>query len=253
MKRENISEIIDNISSEYIDEAAEYINNKKTTTKKIWYKRLIPMVACLCLVIGGVFVVNSLRNSLSKPNDIPKSSDTDYDDILQSGDIVVNKHKHDVFGIMDMDVGFTSYEFISETEKKEMLDYFESIIGFRYEDFIEKIPDNFIIRSFYSVDTPADIEHKIYLPHDYVIVFETENGGEIKLSFSPYSKPLKDVVVNMCENPKASVINGKNVYICGLNKGDYNAQFLCKKINYDVEATAIKLDELVSLIDSITK
>lgn len=37
MKREKISETIENINPKYIDEATEYTGVVKTTPKKVWY------------------------------------------------------------------------------------------------------------------------------------------------------------------------------------------------------------------------
>jgi len=51
MKREKISETIENINPKYIDEATEYTGVVKTTPKKVWYK-WVAIAACISLVLA---------------------------------------------------------------------------------------------------------------------------------------------------------------------------------------------------------
>lgn len=51
MKREKISETIENINPKYIDEATEYTGVVKTTPKKVWYK-WVAIAACFALVLA---------------------------------------------------------------------------------------------------------------------------------------------------------------------------------------------------------
>lgn len=54
MKREKISETIDNINPTYIDEATGYEGMAKNTTKKVWYKWMA-VAACFALVLAISF------------------------------------------------------------------------------------------------------------------------------------------------------------------------------------------------------
>lgn len=51
MKREKISETIENINPKYIDEATEYTGVAKITPKKVWYK-WAAVAACFALVLA---------------------------------------------------------------------------------------------------------------------------------------------------------------------------------------------------------
>jgi len=56
MKKEKISEAMGCISSRYIEEAADYkVEEKPHRSKKLWM-RWVPLAACFCLIITGVFV-----------------------------------------------------------------------------------------------------------------------------------------------------------------------------------------------------
>lgn len=60
MKREKISEIINNIDTKYVDEASTYTGETGSTGKKLWYKS-VAVAACLAiLILGGTKIIPML-------------------------------------------------------------------------------------------------------------------------------------------------------------------------------------------------
>ena len=60
MKKKRISETIDNISTEYIDEAVEY-SSTKNRYSKLWIK-WVAVAACFTLIVTGTLFVNFIDN-----------------------------------------------------------------------------------------------------------------------------------------------------------------------------------------------
>ena len=64
MKRENISEVIENINPKYVEEATEY-KGKKLSHRMMWYKWGAAAACLILLVLGGIKVLPLLPESLA--------------------------------------------------------------------------------------------------------------------------------------------------------------------------------------------
>lgn len=68
MKRKIISNAVTNINDRHITEAAEYVvNTTRKSPQKIW-GRWIAAAACLCLIIGGIFIWKNQSKSPGQSN-----------------------------------------------------------------------------------------------------------------------------------------------------------------------------------------
>lgn len=80
MKREKISETIENINPKYIDEATEYTGVVKTTPKKVWYK-WVAIAACISLVLAiGFPFAKDLFISPDQKDTVDAVALIEYDD-----------------------------------------------------------------------------------------------------------------------------------------------------------------------------
>lgn len=80
MKREKISETIENINPKYIDEATEYTGVVKTTPKKVWYK-WVAIAACFALVLAiGFPFAKDLFISPDQKDTVDAVALIEYDD-----------------------------------------------------------------------------------------------------------------------------------------------------------------------------
>lgn len=258
MKNEKILNAMGKISDKLIADACITVGKKNHAAA--WGK-WAAVAACFCL-IAAAFIVPRLQNStkgtVSGSQNDPGKSDLQLSANPSGGIENPNDQKsttqpksenvivvNNVDGIAsaDMDVQFTHYS--DPTESDDVLNRFETAIGFHYKDFIARIPDDFVKKSFYSVDAPNAAKTE-YVPHDYVFDYRTSNGGDIKIAICSKGEPLRDCFV-MCDNPKRSEINGNTVVI--LRYQDYFwVRFSWKNVNYDIEASNITLEELEHLL-----
>lgn len=251
MKNEKIFNAVGKISDELIEDAI--ITTGKKTHTTVWVK-WAAMAACLCLAVAA-FIVPKLQNNATGP--VPQLSTNLSIGIEQPSNQESTTHpiKKNVLlvnsvngiAIADMDARLTHYPDLSESD--DILKQFETAVGFRYNDFIAKIPVAFINKSFYSLDVPADAARTEYIPHDYIFGYQTENGGDITIAICAEEIPLRDCFY-ICENPKQSEINGNSVVILG-SQGYFLVQFSWKNINYDIETSNITLEELEHLLVGI--
>ena len=256
MTRKTISDAVTNISAEYIEKAADYTVAQKTR-KPVWVK-WAAMAACLCLVIVGALVAPTLQGEHGGAGD-PQPGGTPGANVVQQGNnhettqpartnlLLVNEAENVMTA--DMDVQFSHYNDISTLERETVLKEFETIIGLSYDDFIAKISDTNVIKSFYSVDVPADAARTEYIPHDYVFEYQTENDGEIKIAICSAEEPLRDCFI-ACDNPKQSEINGVSVMIFNY-QGSFIVEFSNGNVNYDIETSNITIEELEDLLVGI--
>lgn len=266
MTRKTISDAVTNISTEYIEKAADYTVAKKAR-KPVWVK-WATMAACLCLVVVGALTIPNLQNEPQQgqgnniqdgDNNIPVRGGNPNAYETQQGNEVENTQPartnllvvNEVENVMtaDMDVQFSHYNDISTLERETVLKEFETIIGLSYDDFIAKISDTNVIKSFYSVDAPADAARTEYIPHDYVFEYQTENDGEIKIAICSAEEPLRDYFIE-CDNPKQSEINGVSVMIFNY-KGSFIVEFSNGNVNYDLETSNITIEDLEDLLVGI--
>lgn len=251
MKNEKIFNAVGKISDELIEDAL--ITTGKKTHAAVWWK-WAAVAACLCLIVA-TFIVPKLQNT-------PAGSDPQLSTNLSIGieepgnqESTTQPIKKNVLlvnsvngiSIADMDARLTHYPDLSESD--DILKQFETAVGFRYNDFIARIPVAFKNKSFYSMDVPADAARTEYIPHDYIFGYQTENGGDITIAICAEEIPLRDCFY-ICDNPKQSEINGNSVVILG-SQGYFLVQFSWKNINYDIETSNITLEELEHLLVGI--
>ena len=80
--------------------------------------------------------------------------------------------------------------------------------------------------------------------------YETEDDGQVTISMCKINKPLRDYFIE-CDNPKQSKINGVDILIYGI-QDSFIVWFSYEDINYDIETSNVKPEELEKLLVSIT-
>ena len=255
MRKEELFHIIGEVDEQNVISAGMAMTAKKKS-RPVWLK-WGAMAACLCLVVIGVLVAPGLQGEPGGA--VPLLSGTPDTDIIQSGNhngrtepgrtnlLVVNEVES--VRSVDMDVQFSRYESLSETGREMMLKQFETAIGRSYNDFTAKISDTFMSKSFYSVDIPVDTARTEYTPHDYVLEYQTENGGRAIIALCSYEEPLRDCLIK-CDHPEQSEINGIRVVIYGY-QDSFIVQFSYENVNYDIGTGNITLAELEDLLTGI--
>lgn len=250
MTNEKLYEVLGDINKKHVKEAREYCK----TRKPAWVK-WGAMAACLCLVVAGAFAPGLQGGHGTAPQQgvtpgtsvVQPGKDDEATHLGEVNLFVVNEAENVM--TTDMDVQFSHYDRLSEVEREIMLKQFETAIGLSYNDFTAKISDTFVLKSFYSVDIPADVERTEYVPHDYVFEYQNENDGEARIATCSAEEPLRDCFV-MCDNPKQSEINGISAVIYGY-QGIFMVEFSHENINYDIETSNITLAELEELLTGI--
>lgn len=253
MRKEDFVDVLGEINENYVKEA-ETIKKAK---KPVWVK-WCAIAACLCLVVVGAFVVPVLQGEYEgagnpQPGGTPEASvvqpENDHETTrpTRTNLLVVNEVENVITA--DMDVQLSHYNDISTLEREIVLKEFETTIGLSYDDFIAKISDTYVNKSFYSVGVPADAARTEYVPHDYVFEYQTESGGEAKIAICSAEEPLRDYFIK-CDNPKQSEINGISVVIYGY-QGTFVVEFSYENINYDIETSNITIEELEDFLHQV--
>lgn len=252
MRKEEFCEIFGDINEKHIAEARA----ERRAGKPAWL-RWGAMAACLCLVVVGAFVVPGLQGKPGGAGVQPGG--TPGTEVVQPGNthettqpprtnlLVVNEVER-VTGA-DMDVQFTYYNGLSESEQKTVMDAFESSIGLSYEEFMKKLPAAYQNTAFYSINAPVAPRSAEYIPHDYVFGFLTENGGNVEIATCSAEEPLRDCFFE-CDDPKESEINGTTAVIYAV-QDSFMVRFACADVNYDIETHGITLEELENLLTGI--
>ena len=252
MKKEEFAEVLGEINEKHILEARA----ERKAKKPVWVK-WGAMAACLCLVVVVALAAPTLQGEYGAGD--PQPGGTPGTSIVQPG----NNHEttqpaktnllviNEVENVMtaDMDVQLCHYNNLSALEQETVLKEFQTANGLNYDDFTAKISDIYVLRSFYSIDVPADAARTEYIPHDYVFEYQTGNGGEIRIAICSAEEPLRDHFIK-CANPKQSEINGIPVVIYGY-QGTFMVEFSHKSINYDIETSNITMEELEDLLVGI--
>lgn len=228
MTNESLYQVLEDISENHVKEAGEYCK----TRKPVWLKWGV-MAACLCFAVFGIFAVQYLGGT---PGAVIEQS--------PSSDLVVNE-VDDVVRV-DMDVQISHYTGISADEWETVMEAFEQAAGMSYEEFIKRLPASYQRTAFYSIDAPAVPRSGEYIPHDYVFEFLTENGGEVKIAICADEEPLRDCFF-MCEDPKASKINGVTALIYRI-QDRFMVQFSYDTVNYDIDTRNLSLEEVENLL-----
>ena len=157
MRKEEFCEILGDIRENHVTEARA----DRKAEKPAWIT-WCGLAACLCLVVLAAFAAQRLE-----------TPGTSMEQPVESK-LVVNEV--DNITNLDMDVQISHYNDRSPTEWEAVMDEFEHSIGFRYEEFMAKLPATYQSTAFYSIDAPAAPKNTEYIPHDYVFAFLTENG-----------------------------------------------------------------------------
>ena len=253
MTNEKLYEAIGDISDKHIKE----VKQVRKTKQPVLIKRSA-MVACLCLVVIGIFIASDMLNKPDAPE--PQQGVTPDTEVFQSENtlettqsertnpLVVNEAESIMSA--DMDVQFSYYNNLSATEWKTVLEEFETATGLDYDDFTAKISDTFVCKSFYSVDVPANTTRSEYTTHDYVFEYQTESSGVATITICSVDEPLIDYFM-MCDNPEQSEINGVSVEVYGYQNISFIAHFSYENVNYDIKTNDITLEELQALLKSI--
>lgn len=235
MKKEEFFEILGNIDSRYIEKA--HRQRKKLVLS--WSKG---RVAAACLILL-VFCVPAAIYFLTKMNNDMLS---DRGNIIKVNEVTVTMNAK-------MDVEITTYDKVTSDVWLSVLEEFRENLGISYEDFQNRIPEEFTCNDFYSLSAPECKEPdyiKEYILHDYVFEYLTESGGKATVAISSLGQPLRDYFV--CNNPVKSKINGVAVRIYGY-QGSFIVQFQHNSIYYDIETKNVPLDDLEDLLEGIIK
>lgn len=245
----NCDEMVNSLLKRRDQYAAEQKRKKKVLI------RTVTSICCMCLVVLLGFGIWQNGVFHAPP---PAANQKDQQTKNNENLFVVNKV--DSVSMADMDVQFSHYNHLSAIELESVHKNFESAIGMSYETFTAKIPITFVNTSFYSVDvpagattvdTPADVTEKKYIPHDYAFKYQTENKGEATIAVCSDGEPLRDCIFR-CDNPEQSRINGVTVTIYGY-EDFFMMQFSYENVNYDIETNNITLEELEELLTGIMR
>lgn len=243
MNKETFCALLSDIDVSYVAEARE--NEKK---RWLGAKQRGVIVACLCLVLVGTFVLTKTWEQNEIPtiggDVIPPAEPTQTTESAQPARNVewnINQAT-DRFDVrLDMDVRITDYFDLDQTSYMTVPEGFEAEISQSYEEIIGKIPTDFILDSFYSIDTPSE-DGTAYAPHDYVLEWQTDEDGRLRLLICAKEKPLRDYFYK-CAVTEKSQINDTDMVVYSY-ENSYSAQFSYKGANYDLEATYVTLGEM---------
>ena len=217
MTNEMLYEAFGDIDDKYIEEA-----KKRKKRGKVSVIKWGAMAACICLVAGGVYYEYRLSQVIGRGCSNPSADNINVNKIKGSGNA-------------DMDVTFTSFDNLDEAKE------FEIVAG--------KISNDYTLESIYSVNAPISVGSSEYVPHDYVLRYKNQAGGEVKIKLCTFGEPLRDCYFE-CKNPKATMINNTEVFIYGI-QDNFEVHFSHENIYYDIEARNITLDELVEILRDI--
>ena len=254
MKKEELFDIIGEVDEQKVAAAGMAMNAQKKS-RPSWLKWGV-MAACLCIVVVGVITPQLQQNpggAAVQPGGTPSTEVQlgNNTEITQPADmtlLVVNEVENMMTA--DMDVKLSLYNELSASEQETLLNGFEAAVGLSYGEFTAKIPDTLVSESFYTVNVPADASRAEYIPHDYVLEYQAENDGAIRIAICSTEVPLRDWLIE-CDNPKLSEINGVSVVVYGY-QDTFIAEFSYKGISYEIETTYITLEELEDLLVGIT-
>lgn len=256
MKKEEFCDALGGISEIYIQEART-ISGKRRSAWIKWGS------AAACLALLFLFAVPLLRNQspaqgsrpqpggISGTNETQIGTETETSVPAQTAELFVNEA--DSMTNMDLDVQLVRYDTkLSKDAWDKVLDDFHAFTGITYNDLIGKLPDTWTVSSFYSLSAPEPTEQGVrrtYRLHDYVLEFETGQGGSAVISLCSFEEPLRDCFI-VCDNPKQSVIQGTSLVIYGY-ADSYMVQFSHQNVNYDIETSFLSFEELEELLSGI--
>lgn len=232
MKKEIISEALNDISENYIAEAAEY-------RKKSIIKIAAAVSAAVLALVVGVIIIAGRGN---EPKMLSQS-DSSYGICINTDDISM--------AMADMDIQIEWYEI--ENISDEVKQSFEDRVGESPEEFFSRLPENFTVTKLWSYLARHDengVRHEEYRPYDYRMEIKSPAGGRIRLAVCCKDNPLRDCII-VCDNARPSYINDTELYIYKFGES-YFTCFESGGKYYDIEGESISEEELVKLISSLT-
>lgn len=243
MTREKLYEVLGDIKSDYITEAEQDSPRRQRPWGK-WGS----LAACLCLVAAAMWygMFSGVFTS-PLPHGGPGGVSSSSESLSGLTNLQVNAAAH--VKLVDLDVQISLCQNLTESEWDAVRKSFESSTGLQYNDFLQKLPADYQLNTFYSVDVPADPGRTDYLPHDYVFEYVTAAGGTVNIALCAEEEPLRDCFFT-CKNPKPSQVNGTEVWIYSV-QDSFMIQFSHDNVNYDIETENVTLDELAVLLTSI--
>ena len=195
-----------------------------------------------CLIITCILTIVSLLHLTITPSIYPDNSN-----------LKINK-THGVT-LCNLDVRSTYYANLSDSEKKEMVNTFQSLTGLDYEAFLANVPKIYSEIFFYcheAPEAPIDFNNKTYVLHDYIFHFSTADQTHITIKICPFETPLRDIVYTPVTSVK-SEINGVEitVYSIGKQLKHLIIEFIFNDSYYEVETYDISITEVEKLLDII--
>lgn len=204
---------------------AEILNRIESGSKGHYFRfALIPI--CLILVICGIVMINN-------SNFITKDKKTN------NNNIIINNIE--TLGAYRIDADIREIDNIDNT----LIDYIN------VEDL--KIPNDLNDISYSAIYGRKNIDIKIYdklINYQYAYS-DTKTKRNIVISFSKENKPVRDYYFSD-RGSKQSTINGVKLTIYNYEEV-YMTEFIYNNINFDIETSNIKEEELILLLQSIIK
>ena len=201
--------------------------NQEDIYQSIIYKNktfdLKPVLTCVCLLF--------IASLLLKPN---------VNEIKNGENILyIHEKKQSEFINQDLDVRIsdsTSFNSIMMYSKFPFLKELENYKNYEWDIYFMYIREN-INSNNYSI------------LHDYVVTMKNDESN-INIAFSEIEPPLRCVIVE--SNKKESLVNNVKMVIQQFNDS-YYVNFSHNGIYYDIEAMGTHLDDLVEILEIITK
>ena len=244
--RKNVKEkiAVSNIREEF---------DMKTTNKRKIIYGITSSAAVFILGFGIIIGTNTFNNNQGQNNTHYGISDLqDVKNNKESLKTELNIYRVASLTSSDMDVKYDNYNQKMPPEIWEkILEEFKVANEISYENFINKIPENFNYLNFYTISMrgykDANLPNE-YRKHDYVFEYGTENKGKIFIALCKDEKPLRDYEFEF--RGEKSQIGNTELEISQYNN-QYIATFEFNNVNYDIETTDITENELLELLQSI--
>lgn len=253
MSKEKLSKAIGEIDEKYIDEAMNY-----KSKKVIPFARLLPFVACFCIMFVAALLLPSVIKSnnvtnVKKPVTTGQTVTNSADKINKGYDtyggevennFVVNKIKSvaiEDYAIKEVK-SFIKYK---GSKLDNIIDQFEMDTDADYYVITSSMPDGFELTDFYALYVENNGKKKL---HDYVFSFD-KGENNITINICPYEKTLSGYFVKG-ETNKKSKVNNSNVIIYGENSS-YYVDYKAYGTTFRVDANGITEKELENMLVNI--
>mgnify|MGYP001861464408 CR=1 FL=1 len=197
-------------------------------------KKLVYAISSICAVIIlgiGIFVGTSKLNNNIFQDDSSEIGKTEENLNIK---LNINVIKDMVMTSLDADVKTIELE-----QLPEELIFVKNLL----------IPENYEFENAYTVYTRENKDIAEYnILHDYSFNYRKDDLNNIKIAFSKLESPIRDYYI--LEGDKISQIGDVELKISQWEEM-YIVTFEYKDIYFDIEATGITEEQLVSLLESI--